>query len=145
MDRVGSKLNGFVLLLTFVLTTLGSVPGFAWCIGEDGHFEIEYVATGNCVDGATNSSGNMTGVSPLHIDQDHCGPCLDFYFQTHEAISANRLYNKTTKSPEILTLNPTIPSITSQSVKLAVGNLASQPPPRISQAILEHRTIVLLN
>ena len=50
MNRFGDKLNGFVLLLVFVFTTLGSVPGFAWCIGEDGHFEIEYVATSDCGD-----------------------------------------------------------------------------------------------
>ena len=144
MFRVSSRLNGLILLLTFVLTTVGSVPGFAWCIGEDGHFEIEYIATGDFGGGVTGSSGNMTGESSIQIDEDHCGPCLDFIFQSHEAMSANRPHHKTSKSHDVFALK-IFPSITCQTVKLVVGNLVPQPPPRISQAILEHRTIVLLN
>ncbi|PLX91025.1 MAG: hypothetical protein C0614_00090 [Desulfuromonas sp.] len=144
MNRFGDKLNGFVLLLVFVFTTLGSVPGFAWCIGEDGHFEIEYVATSDCGDIATNSPGNIVEESSVHFDVDHCGPCLDFYLQSHETISVRRLLETTTKRADILALNTKISSVTSQSVKRGVENLASQPSIRISQVILEHRKIVLL-
>lgn len=144
MDCFGNKLNGFVLLLVFVFTTLGSVPGFAWCIGEDGHFDVEYVATDDFGDVTNTAPGRLPGESIIHNDDDHCGPCLDLYLQSHEVISASRLHNKATKSTDILALNTTIPSITSQAIKRAVENLASQPPPRISQAIREHRMIVLL-
>ncbi len=142
MTFVRSKLNGFVLLIAFVITTVGSVPGFAWCIGEDGHFEIEYVAAGDC--GATSSSsGNITSESSIHIDEDHCGPCLDFYLQSHEVLSTKRLKHETLNSPDVFVLN-TLRSFTSQTARLVNSKLVPQPPPRISQAILESRTIVLL-
>jgi len=142
MNFISSKLNAFFLLIAFVFTTLGSVPGFAWCIGEDGHFEVEYVAAGDC--GATSSSsGNITGESSIHIDEDHCGPCLDFYLQPHEVLSTKRLKHETLNSPDIFILN-TLRSFTSHAARLVNTNLVPQPPPRISLAILEHRTIVLL-
>jgi len=136
------KWHGFVLLLAFVVTTLGSVPGFAWCIGEDGHFEIEYIAAEGC-GGETVASDIIAGSPSVHIDEDHCGPCRDFYLPSPEAMSANRFHPKTLPSPDFIASNR-IPSITFQAASLIVANLVPQPPPRISQAVLEHRTTVLL-
>ena len=142
MNFVANKFNRFVLLLAFVFTTLGSVPGFAWCIGEDGHFEVEYVAARDC-GSATSTSGTIPGESYFHFDEGHCGPCLDFYFLSPEALSAKRLNHKANKSPTVIALSKT-PSFNSLAARLVDNNLDLQSPPRIFQAILEHRTIVLL-
>lgn len=144
MVYVHSKLNSFVLLLAFVLTTLATVPGFAWCIGDNGHFEVEYVGAGNCGDGANDSSGNITGKASIQTAEAHCESCRHFSLESDETVSKKRTPPKATIQPGFFALN-TIPTISSQKTKLVVGNLVPQPPPRISQAILEHRTIVLLN
>lgn len=142
MRRGFRKISNFILLLTFVLTALSSVPGFAWCIGEDGHFEIEYVIDGNC-DTASSSSGGTAVVSSLHIDEDHCGSCLDVYLQPHDVFSAKRLNYEALNAPDVFALG-TILSSTSQADRQVKTNLVPQPPPRILQSILNHRTTVLL-
>lgn len=133
----------FVLLLTFVLTTLVSVPGFAWCIGEDGHFEIEYEAIKGCGIGAIGSTVDPVDGSSVHIKEDNRGACLDIYLQSGEAISNKRLYEKVIKTADTLALSAP-PLFTSQAVKMVIANLVPRPPQRITQAVLDHRTIVLL-
>ena len=142
MRRGFRKISNYILLLTFVFTALSSVPGFAWCIGEDGHFEIEYVTDGNC-DAASGSSRGTAVVSSIHIDEDHCGSCFDVYLQPHDVFSAKRVIHEALKSPDVFTL-ATILSSTSQANRLVKTNLVPQPPPRNLQSILKHRTTVLL-
>ena len=137
------KIKGFVLLLTFVLMTLVSVPGFAWCIGEDGHFEIEFEALKGCDIDAIGSAVDLVEGSSIHIEEDNCGACLDIYLQFNEAISSKRFYEKIIKTTDTLALNEP-PSFISQTVKMVIANLVPRPPQRITQAILDHRTIVLL-
>lgn len=144
MSRVQFKSYGFALLLVFTLMTIGSVPGFAWCIGQDGHIEIEFAAAGDCCVGSSELTITPNGLSDqsVHIDQDHCGPCLDLFLQCHNVVSVNR-FHKDTVVAGFCIENDIVAGIPS-AVKLLLGNLVPQPPPRISQAILAHRTTVLL-
>ena len=143
MFQICNKITRSLFLITFVLTTLGSVPGFAWCIGEDGHFEIEFVTPIKHDNSTTGSSNNISKVPFAHIDNDHHGPCLDLYLHSQEVLSTNKHHSKDNKSPKSYAFNAP-PSIASKTSSLIVGNLISQPPPRIVKAILKHRTIVLL-
>jgi hypothetical protein len=146
MGRVRKKLIGLTILLTFVLTTLGSVPGFAWCVGSDGHIEIEYFVTGDCGDRATGASTQPTiSKEPsAYYEEEQYGTSVHYNLQTSDTISANRLHLKAPILPDFFPLH-NFRSITSQAAKQVVGNLVPQLQPRISRTILEHRTIVLLN
>ena len=144
MRLFSSKISTLLLTLLFLISSVLSIPGFAWCFGEDGHIEIEYVSTGDCGDRPAASPSKVAGTSQAHIDEDHCGPCQDIYLQAHEARSVGRIYFKAPLDPGALAFN-TNPSISSPTVRMVVGNLVPQPPPRIPRSILEHRTIVLLN
>ena len=63
--------------------------------------------------------------------------------QFNAAISSKRFYEKIIKTTDTLALNEP-PSFISQTVKMVIANLVPRPPQRITQAILDHRTIVLL-
>ena len=144
MSRVQCKSYGSVLLFVFVLMAIGSVPGFAWCVGEDGHVKIECSATGECCDDASEltSEPKSSGDQSVLLDQNYCGQCLDLILQTHVLVSANRFHYDSVFAALCSSkdINTVIPS----AAKLLVGNLLPHPPPRITQALLDHCTIVLL-
>ena len=112
MVYVYSKINRFVLLLAFALTTLATVPGFAWCIGDNGHFEVEYVGAGNCGDGANVSSSIIAGKTSIQTDEAHCESCSHFSLESTESVLKKRTQHKATIQPAFFALN-TIPTTTS--------------------------------
>lgn len=144
MRLILSRILVAVLLPVFLLTCVGSAFGFAWCIGEDGHVEIERVAGNGCGDDDFESKGVVSHKTPTiqYPSYDHCGPCLDLSMQNN-IFTAKRLTKITSTPSDVIILNGFLET-SIQSIKLVVGNLAPQPPPRISQSILAHRTIVLL-
>ena len=141
-----TKFVAFLLLPAFLIASAGDMLGYAWCLGDDGHVEIQYVTSNGCCDSnLENSHSVRPDVATLHQSSDnHCGSCLDFSTQPNEAVFSKRLKRVSSGSIKIISSN-SFPSISAQNVKLVVSNLASQPPPRVSQAILAHRTVVLLN
>ena len=145
MNQIWNK-TSLLLLPIFLVATIISMPGYAWCFGDDGHIDVEYIAGSSCADEAStpNRSDNHDEVSLSQSDEDHCGPCLDFDIQLNDATTTKRLENKAPVSLGAIAITA-LPSISAQTVKLVVGNLVPQPPPRIAQSILNHRTVVLLN
>ena len=141
-----SKIAVFLLLPVFLIASASDMLGYAWCLGDDGHVEIKYATSNSCCDSNfENSHSIRPDVATLHqSSNDHCGSCLDFSAQPNEAVFSKRLKRVSSGSINAITSN-SFPSISAQNTKLVVGNLASQPPPRISQTILAHRTVVLLN
>jgi hypothetical protein len=141
-----TQIIGFLLLPTFLFLSVGTAPGYAWCFGDDGHTAIEEATVAGCTDGQ-DELGEAVGYDTptLHNSEgEHCGSCLDFALQQSEAYFSKR-FNKALTAPiEVKSLNDFTFAF-AQSTKLVSGNLASQPPPRISQTILAHRTVVLLN
>jgi len=148
MAQFYSKTCGFALLLTFVMTTLFSLPGFAWCVGEDGHIEVELSVSGDCAGKAFRPSTHSATADASSVyfaaefDAEHCGPCNDFYFQAHEVISASR-HDKTPPSPGLHALDSLI-ALTYKNNIQPERSFAPVSPQRISQAILSHQTVVLL-
>lgn len=141
-----SKIAALLLLPAFLIASAGDMLDYTWCLGDDGHVEIKYVTSNGCCDSNfENSHISRSEVATLHQSSDnHCGSCLDFSTQPNEAVFAKRLKRVSSNPIKAITANG-FPSISAQNAKLVVSNLASQPPPRISQTILAHRTIVLLN
>lgn len=140
-----TQIVAIFVLPAFLLVSIGSEPGYAWCFGEDGHSEIEQITAMGCGDNQEElKEAFKYDTTSLHNSDDECcGPCLDLSAQQHEATFSKRL--KKLLSGPIDAISPNVlPQVIDQSVELIAGNLASQPPPSISQTILAHRTIVLL-
>lgn len=148
MSNMKLKLTQIVaifVLPAFLLVSIGSEPGYAWCFGEDGHSEIEQITIMGCGDNQEElkEAFKHDTTSLYNSDDECCGPCLDLSAQQHEASLSKRLKKLLSIPLEGITPN-VFPQIFAQKIDLVAGNLASQPPPRISQRILAHRTIVLL-
>jgi hypothetical protein len=139
------KFVALLLLPAFLIASAGDMLSYAWCLGDDGHVEINYVTSNGCCDSNLETSHIVRpNVSTLHqSSNNHCGSCLDFSAQPNEAVFSKRL--KRISSGSIAITSNGFPPISAQDAKLVVGNLASQTPTRISQTILAHRTVVLLN
>jgi len=141
-----SKITILLLLPLFLVTSVNSALGYSWCFGADGHVDVKYTTNDNCCSGELEPGPghDRTVSSGVQLRSEQCGPCLDLLVQQGEAVFFKRLKKAPTLSLDAYT--PVSYDVSSrQSVNLIVGNLASQPPPRISQTILAHRTVVLLN
>jgi len=141
-----SKIAALLLLPVFLIASTGDMLGYAWCLGDDGHVEVKYATVDGCCDsGFVNSHTVRPDVAVLHRSgDDHCGPCLDFAGNQSDAVFSKRL-KRIPSSPINAIISNSFPSTAAQNANLVARNLASQPPPRISQTILAHRTVVLLN
>jgi len=134
-----------VSLLIFLLTGQIGVQGYVWCLGEDGHAALEYAAGGSCGPGAQPQDQDCHGevIFDLPSQEEHCGPCLDIPHSLN-AISKRTQDHKDFQSHILFQSTAQVSAIPAFSRTLT-ANLYPQPPPRISQAILSHRTVVLLN
>ena len=141
-----TQIVGLLLLPTFLFLSVGTAPGYAWCFGEDGHSAIEEATVAGCHDGQDKPGEAVRHDTQTlyNSDDEHCGPCLDFSLQQGET-TFSKQFKKTSPPPFKVTSLNSFTFAFVQSAKLVSGNLASQPPPRISQTILAHRTVVLLN
>jgi hypothetical protein len=144
MKQVWNKI-ALLIIPVFFVATIVSMPGYAWCFGDDGHVDLKYVAQSANADDSflSNSADEHEGYSLAQSDADHCGPCLDFYVELNDATTTKRLENKIPVSIGVVTLN-SFASHFARNVKMVVGNFVPQPP-RIAQSILNHRTVVRLN
>ncbi len=135
-----------LLLSAFLLTSVGNVFGYAWCVGEDGHVEVNYVNDEGCCDDDYNDRlSNKPGMTAISsFDGELCGLCLDFSTQPGEAVFFKRLKRTPTVSIASFPLSG-LPSTLIKGPKRSVGGVSPQTPPRVSMAILAHRTVVLLN
>ncbi len=142
--RYPSKLVTCLLLTIFFLVSTASVFGYAWCFGDDGHVEVSYDRGGGCCDPETGKRPVARALAPsiTQSSDNFCSSCLDFSVQPCDAVFTKRV--KRVSAPPVAVLNayvfsPKVVQSTPWDVKLASTS------PRISQAILVHRTVVLLN
>lgn len=147
MRRQPSRYSvSLIALLIFLLTGQTGVQGYVWCLGEDGHTELEYAEYVTCGSAEAERMQDChagDGLTENHVDEDHCGPCLDIPTFL-EAASRRNLDDLAFKTPLPVPrfVGITTPAVVQQAF---VGNLRAQPPPRISETIRAHRTVVLLN
>lgn len=131
-------------LLLVVLLPVGiNAEAVVFCLGADGHAVVETVVAGDCsVDCGTPAPVEV--LPPAMKDgDDGCGPCLD--------ISSSHQWGSPRTSDDCRHLD--LPVILPQ-VAVAIANdaiiqltnhgLIIEPPPRIPEPILLHRTTVLL-
>jgi len=140
MRLIVTRIIVLLLLPAFILTSASEVFGLSWCVGNDGHFELERGTGHDCDD--ENFGRNAAPIIP-GANYECCGPCLDLSIP-NEAYIVKRLKRVSVAPNDVVSLN-VFPRNTIQRAKLLAGNLITQHPPRISQTILAHRTVVLLN
>jgi len=140
-----SKLVTSLLLTAFLVTSVGALLGYVWCVGDDGHVEVTYTAGSDCcADGEVQRTAkHYSGPSISQANSDHCGSCLDFAAQQGEAVFLKRIKRTSVAPVEPLSLANSHPSAM-HSIKLVAGSILPQPLPVVAQAILFHRTVVLL-
>lgn len=135
----------FLLLVLFMIASLGTVFGYAWCVGDDGHVEVSYANdSGCCADDLKSQPVNRYDVPTVsQASGGSCGLCLDFTVQQYDVVFFKRVKRTSVTSVATFPSHVLSPNV-GQSVPL-VASLALQPVPRVSKTILAHRTTVLLN
>ncbi len=143
--NLSSKFVTSLLLAAFLVTSVGALLGYVWCVGDDGHVDVSYAAGNDCCAGdeGSGTANHYVGPSISQADSDHCGSCLDFAVQQCEAVFLKRIKRTTVAPLEPLSPKNSHPGAM-QSIKLVAGSFLPQPPPGVAQAILFHRTVVLL-
>jgi hypothetical protein len=139
-----SKLVTYLLVMTFLVASAGTVFGYAWCFGDDGHVEVSYSKGGGCCSEGLEKRAADRYVAPgiSESSGDYCGSCLDVTAQQSSAVFFKRLKRVSTPAFAILNASVFSPKMVQSSPWFA--RLTSHPP-RVSPTILAHRTVVLLN
>jgi hypothetical protein len=142
--RYCSKLATYLLLATLLVSGAGTVFGYAWCFGDDGHVEVNYSKGGGCCSEDFESRSidryNTPSISQLSVDS--CGSCLDFSAQQSDAVFFKRL--KRVSVPPVATFSTNLFSPKGvYSAPWIAKRISSSPP--VSQTLLALRTVVLLN
>jgi len=145
-SRPSRHILALVSLLVFLLTGQAAAQGYVWCLGEDGHAALEYAASTSCRPAPVEPcrDGHAGGMPGALAGDEHCGPCLDIpavFDAARRPAQSPREYFPPQAGPAARVEISRHP----RCVPLLTADLQPQPPPRISQAILAHRTVVLLN
>jgi hypothetical protein len=142
--RYCSKLVTCLLLATFLVACAGTVFGYDWCFGDDGHVEVSFSNGAGCCaeEIGSHASGRYIVPTISQSYDDSCGSCLDVTSQQHGAVFVKRL--KRVSTPPVLTVaaNSSFPEMLRDATVIA--SLTSITP-RVSPTLLAHRTVVLLN
>jgi hypothetical protein len=133
----------FLSLVTFVVTGVSNTFGYAWCFGADGHASVEQASANGCKD----RDEGCSALAPLktfgqpRLDQEHCQPCKDFIAGQADIILPKRQAKvpRITLTDSIKVAGFAVPEFHARQPKFLSGSL------RVSNAILAHRTVVLLN
>jgi hypothetical protein len=129
-----------VLLVSLLSSPVGSL-GYVWCVGADGQATLEIAAAGDC---SMDSPALRADDSPaLTAGPDDCGPCHDIS-STPRWSSVRTRNLDTPVSPPAGQAAVIATTDLSLSGQLLINLFPVEPPPRVSEPILQHRTIVLL-
>ena len=146
-SRPSRHLVVFISLLVFLLTGQAGVQGYVWCLGEDGHTALEYAKNNTCNSGMTSVKQDChleAFTVPQDLsDGDHCGPCLDIpaSLEAHSfRYELHKYFDTSAELPLTICF-----SRSPVPVQVVINDHLDRPPPRISQTLLSHRTVVLLN
>jgi hypothetical protein len=128
-----------IVLLTFSTSALS----FVWCFGDDGHTRLEQASVNGCIDCEEVISPHGGGeVDSLSYKFDEkARSCSDFQLDKDNLVISKRSFN----AADIPTLGEC-----RVSLNFSPNVYIDQVPPalqsqRVSQTILAHRTVVLLN
>lgn len=127
-----------IVLLTFSANALS----FVWCFGDDGQTRLEQASVNGCIDCEEVISTHGGGADSLSYKFDEkARSCSDILLDKDNLVISKRSY----KAADIPILGEYSVSLNfSPNVKIDQVSPALQSQ-RVSQTILAHRTVVLLN
>jgi len=132
-----------ISLLVFAITGQAGAKDFIWCLGEDGQSRLELSQSDSC-NNTEQDHHHDQKFSSIATEEDNCGPCLDIETSFEKAFNLSR--DKDTLPDEVLTpvfgSNNHTPGLSHPANYTVSFQL---PPPWVSQTLLKHRTVVLLN
>ena len=132
-----------LLLMTFLMTNVGNALGYAWCFGDDGHSKIEQATLNGCADRGDGCSTRLRyareGLSNVDVEQSR--PCSDLLLDRSNAFVSKRIVKDTKVDSTLKAQVASSPVAYNQQIK---SKYISHSP-RVSQAVLAQRTVVLLN
>lgn len=146
MRRQLPKIAVLLLLPAFLLAGFGNAFASSWCVSASHRAQIEKSFAsdcGGCCEGA-GATCLVKGAKTRAPECAQCYPCLDFSTQPDKATLVKRFAKIPVFSIAAAVSNAFTP-MPSLAGKPLNGNPALQLQTRISQAILAHRTVVLLN
>jgi hypothetical protein len=135
-----------VSLLIFLFTAQAAAKGFFWCLGENGHSQLNYALDDTCCNAgekaeALHHEQDITSFAP---NDDDCGPCVDIAASFDTACKPTRENNNLTD--KVMLPTPGLMYSTLGFLRPANDALSNyHSPPRVSQTLLMLRTVVLLN
>ena len=133
-----------VLIPILILTFSTNALGLEWCVGENGHTRIEYPGSNNCCEeeASTQSDIDQYSISAYTFNNVECAPCLDFAAINDTALS--KRLKSWSSLKDICRVDPATDT-SRYNNKFYSNKLTNNQTPRISQTILAHRKVVLLN
>jgi hypothetical protein len=146
MTALIRRFHNFPVLCLLVLSLLSSpisALGYVWCFSAEGYAALETAMAGDC--GADSPTLVLEDIitPSLTTGEDDCGPCLD--------VSASYQYGAPNgREDEIFIFSLAESTAVSVDAHIPLPerslnkNLFTDQSPRISDLILQHRTIVLL-
>lgn len=143
MHSVFSNIIVLSSVLAFLVTSAGNTFGFAWCVGDDGRTRVEQASVNGCADrqGECHPLDSYEPTSISSLDTEHSSPCSDLLIGPDEVVVSKR-----TVKPLKLHLADDVEVFLLNASDNKPRQLVSVlTPHRVSQAILAHRTVVLLN
>lgn len=130
-------------LVLVLFTGQAAGQGFVWCLGEDGHVAFESLSDKDCASEGGQSGG---AVSPwIGMPDAECGPCLDLDACPELISAGQRISHAATLAPAPVPAALPTRNFSPVPLRVLPTGLNPQPPPRLSTALLIHRTTVLLN
>lgn len=132
------------LLIIGLLAGSASPSNYVWCVSADGdHAALEFAPTGDCSQDDCMPTTDGIATSGFETDTDDCGPCLDISSSHQWNVSRSRQGDVPIEIPVDLFL--VVRDISSPLPERILNpHRLVDPPPRIPEPILQHRTTVLL-
>lgn len=133
------------LLIIGLLASSASASNYVWCVSADGdHSVLEFAPSGDCSQDDCSPAAEGIAVSALEANTaDGCGPCLDVSSAHQWNVSRNRAGDFSVDLPATLPL-VALDAFNSLPEQFLNTYQLVDPPPRIPDQILRHRTTVLL-
>lgn len=136
------KIVALLLLATLLVVNAAAAADDIWCVGSDGHLQVKPRSDNGCCEAVESGAGRRNGEPALKTAEGSCGPCLDI---TRKKIKVTLLKRHTKISPPCLAMVQASCHAWNLNQQGAVSQVLPALPKRISQALLAHRTVVLLS
>ncbi|MHB8708144.1 MAG: hypothetical protein ACYC9I_04665 [Desulfuromonadales bacterium] len=117
--------------------------GYVWCLGADGHVELETATAGDC-DRAIPALITVDCSAPtLGGDEDDCGSCLDISPLPQWGSTRGRDSDTPANLPA-LPAPVDVAAFNHPDIAILKNGLVTEDSPRVYELILQHRTTILL-